>query len=505
MPSRYPPFIRSLIALSLFGRLFAHDISEGHAHGIPSNLLASSSPPPQAQAFAPFAPDVHLRWDDRFLFVESNGLPSHKMMVGITNWQQQVPLPQDYTGENAWRLPLKPVPAASPISVENRFLRGAIGLAVNGIPIFNPRNNRGEISYKIGELDQWGGHCGRADDYHYHIAPLHLQSVVGAGKPIAYALDGYPILGPEEPDGSKATGIDAQGGHSSPALGYHYHASMDYPYVIAGFHGEVVERDGQVDPQPSAQSVREALQPLRGAVITAFERNGNTSKLSYDVGNEHRRILYSVNANGSVDFEFQNGNAPSTKFAYTKRPSRRPLPLEQRPEPPMPRRNSPVSSATPENPLLKPSSTFVLTSPEVQDGGNLPAEFTGDGAGSTLPLSWTGTPAGTKEFALIMDHAAPDNAIKSYWVAWNIPASKSGIVKNEKDFGKLGFGFRGQIGYEPPHSKGPGPKLYVLTLYALSDFLQPTLSASQTTREVLLEAMKGKVLATASLRVVYTR
>jgi phosphatidylethanolamine-binding protein (PEBP) family uncharacterized protein len=216
-------------------------------------------------------------------------------------------------------------------------------------------------------------------------------------------------------------------------------------------------------------------------------------------------VSFSVNANGSVDFEFQNGNAPSTKFAYTKRPSRPPLPLEQRPEPPMPRRNSPISSATPENPLLKPSSTFVLTSPEVQDGGNLPAEFTGDGAGSTLPLSWTGTPAGTKEFALIMDHAAPDNAIKSYWVAWNIPASKSGIVKNEKDFGKLGFGFRGQVGYEPPHSKGPGPKLYVLTLYALSDFLQPTLSASQTTREVLLEAMKGKVLATASLRVVYTR
>jgi len=45
------------------------------------------------------------------------------------------------------------------------------------------------------------------------------------------------------------------------------------------------------------------------------------------------------------------------------------------------------------------------------------------------------------------------------------------------------------------------PKL----IYALSDFLQPTLSANQTTREVLLEAMKGKVLATASLRVVYTR
>ena len=103
-----------------------------------------------------------------------------------------------------------------------------------------------------------------------------------------------------------------------------------------------------------------------------------------------------------------------------------------------------------------------------------------------------------------MDHAAPDT-IKSYWVAWNIPASKSGILKNENDFGKLGVGFRGQVGYEPPHSKGPGPKVYVLTLYALSEPLQPTTIPKQTTREVLLDAMKGKVLATASLRVVYTR
>ena len=61
---------------------------------------------------------------------------------------------------------------------KNQFLRGAIALAVNGIPIFNPQNNGGEVSADIGELDQWGGHCGRADDYHYHVAPLHLQSVV---------------------------------------------------------------------------------------------------------------------------------------------------------------------------------------------------------------------------------------------------------------------------------------------------------------------------------------
>ena len=41
-------------------------------------------------------------------FIDSSGLPDHPMMIGITNWQQQVPLPQPYAGNNAWRIPLRP-------------------------------------------------------------------------------------------------------------------------------------------------------------------------------------------------------------------------------------------------------------------------------------------------------------------------------------------------------------------------------------------------------------
>jgi hypothetical protein len=36
-----------------------------------------------------------------------------------------------------------------------------------------------------GELDEYGGHCGRADDYHYHIGPVHLEKIVGKGNPIS--------------------------------------------------------------------------------------------------------------------------------------------------------------------------------------------------------------------------------------------------------------------------------------------------------------------------------
>jgi hypothetical protein len=128
-------------------------------------------------AFGSFKPAVHFHWDAEYFYVESDGMPSHKMMAGITSWQQQVPLPQNYSGANAWRFPLRPVVAPNPYIIDaNTFTRGAIAIAVNGVPIFNPYNNRGELSALIGELDKWGGHCGRADDYHYHVSPLHLGS-----------------------------------------------------------------------------------------------------------------------------------------------------------------------------------------------------------------------------------------------------------------------------------------------------------------------------------------
>jgi hypothetical protein len=141
-----------------------------------------------ASIFTAFAPKVKTRADDKFVYVESDAMPDHVMMVGITAWQQQVPIPQPYSGENAWRIPLYPVVAKNPLSAKSHFFRGAIALAANGVPIFNPIKNDGRTdTFLAGELDQFGGHCGRADDYHYHIAPTHLQSLVGKDKPVARA------------------------------------------------------------------------------------------------------------------------------------------------------------------------------------------------------------------------------------------------------------------------------------------------------------------------------
>jgi hypothetical protein len=270
-------------------------------------------------AFHPFASSVKTHADTDFFYVESDGMPAHRMMVGITAWQQQVPLPQSYFGDNAWRFPLWPVVATNPISAKTHFFRGAIAIAVNGVPIFNPIKNDGHTdTFLAGELDEFGGHAGRADDYHYHTAPLHLQKIVGANQPVAFALDGYPIYGLAEPDGSPVVGLDEFNGHSSPQLGYHYHASKKYPYLNGGFHGVVTERDGQVDPQPRAQPVRPATTPLPGAVITDYksDADGKSYTLTYTIGGHAAQLHYSENA-GLVSFDFTDTSGKTTTKTYS--------------------------------------------------------------------------------------------------------------------------------------------------------------------------------------------
>ena len=151
------------------------------------------------------------------------------------------------------------------------------------------------------------------------------------------------------------------------------------------------------------------------------------------------------------------------------------------------------------------SGSFKLTSPDVAADGLLPKEFTGDGAAATLPLEWKGAPKETKSFALIMHHVAPDKT-KWYWILYDIPADTTSLPKNVRNVGVLGNNsVNGRQEYAPPHSKGPGAKTYILTLYALSVPAKPDVEPAQVTRDVLLAAMKDKVLATAELKVTYSR
>ena len=300
-------------------------------------------------SFEPFKPGVRVYNDANYFYVEGDSFPDATLMptpmVGITAWQQQLPIPVGYfsnvtnpetdTGSlgygqpNVWKIPLVPVAAASPISLTGNFLRGAVALGVNGIPIFNPRNNTGQFSQAIGELDAYGGHCGRADDYHYHIAPTHLYSVLTPDKPCAWALDGYPIYGYVEPDGSAQQALDTDGGHNHGGWGYHYHARGTYnsgtakwtplsPYLMNAMHGAVVNYGGQIDPQPTASSISPAGSPLAGAVISGFTRPAPDSYvLSYTLSGTTYNVSYTIDRIAHTVAETTQSPTGTVNATYT--------------------------------------------------------------------------------------------------------------------------------------------------------------------------------------------
>jgi hypothetical protein len=125
--------------------------------------------------------------------------PSQALMVGATATNQNMPRPHSATTTIS-RTPR----LASSIT---ETVPGAIGVAVNGVPIFSPdtqgpaqASGRPVSAADAGELDVCGGHAGRGDDYHYHTAPNCLIEQLGRTavevrrQPIGYAADGFPIL-----------------------------------------------------------------------------------------------------------------------------------------------------------------------------------------------------------------------------------------------------------------------------------------------------------------------
>ncbi len=517
--------------------------------------------PVQASSFNTFAPFVSTRWDERWLYVESDGLPhlpggmsgafqlSHPMMVGITAWQQQVPLPQNYRGANAWQIPLNPELADEPVSAKEQLFRGAIALAANGVPIFNPIKNDGKTdTFLAGELDEFGGHCGRADDYHYHIAPTHLQTFVGAGQPIAYALDGFPIYGlfdpaasPDGPDAEKccplgsSEALDWMNGHHAPAPEgsppgtsglYHYHASVQYPYLNGGMRGKVTVRDDQIDPQPRASSPRAALPPLRGAKITGFKPIGKEGEpgwsLEYVVAGQTYFVNYRLESGRWIfDFVDSSGATKTDTYDAASPPVQRGRgggrgeggaargPREGgaggRTRPSAPQRDADLPAAPDPGPEAAASS-FTVSSIDVING-RLAADCTCDS--TTTPrapaISWGTPPKGTGAFAVVMHHVTRDNDTHVYMVVANLPASSRELQGGDAEAGTWGQNTVNRRNtYAPPCSQGPGDKSYTITLYALSAQVKP-LPGVPLTRDVLLAAISETTLGTATLDMTYSR
>lgn len=119
------------------------------------------------------------------------------------------------------------------------------------------------------------------------------------------------------------------------------------------------------------------------------------------------------------------------------------------------------------------------------------------GSGYSPDISWSGCPASTQGFAMIMSTVALDGT-KYNWLLYNIPNTTYTIPKNSTTIGTAGLGSNGPTyGYQAPCSSQLGvSKEYTFTVYALSS--TPTLSGV-VTGAVLTTAISGITVASGSI------
>lgn len=134
-------------------------------------------------------------------------------------------------------LPMLPTVATAPGCVG----MGAIGVTLNGVVLYNAADARGNDAAAHEIVDVYGGHPAMTD-YHYHFVPERLDAARGADGHsgiIGYIRDGYPIYGFHGVGGGELTNADLDEchGHSHGTLGYHYHATIEYPYTIGCYRG----------------------------------------------------------------------------------------------------------------------------------------------------------------------------------------------------------------------------------------------------------------------------
>lgn len=164
------------------------------------------------------------------------------------------------------------------------------------------------------------------------------------------------------------------------------------------------------------------------------------------------------------------------------------------------------SGCSKQNDPVPDSSAFLLTCDSLSADSMFPTRYTCDGEGISPPLNWSGYPAATRLFALVMHHVASPTDVHWYWVVYNIPVSTHSVAENARGFGFFGNNsVNGKLEYSPPCSQGPGRKNYILTIYALSDTVYPAASAGSVNRQVLLEAIRGIVIDSSTLQVWYSR
>jgi hypothetical protein len=253
--------------------------------------------------------------DAKNAYLAGDTYPSHDKMNGITGTNDQVPIPAP--GHES-PIPLAPAEGSGTPVVND----GALGVAVNGVPIYDytsaGMNDPAAYDPKFdttttGQLDHCNGHSGRGDDYHYHAAPncmIDAMKNKGPAAIIGWAFDGYPIYGDTNPDGSAiaAGALDDCNSQKDADFGHRYHTSALHPYILQCLVGQAdpatFPRVAPLDKQGGGG--KPPGTPPQGGVqnLVFTEAQDGSRSMSYTYQGQDYSIHYKPSASaGCWDFE----------------------------------------------------------------------------------------------------------------------------------------------------------------------------------------------------------
>lgn len=149
-----------------------------------------------------------------------------------------------------------------------------------------------------------------------------------------------------------------------------------------------------------------------------------------------------------------------------------------------------------------PEARLEVTSSAFSQGEAIPQKYTCDGEDVSPPLAWSGAPDSVASYALIMDDPDAPAGTWVHWVLFDIPAQTTQLAENTPaTVGIQGNSSWDRTGYGGPCPPG-GEHRYFFKLYALDTMLGLEAGA---TKEEVLEAMSGHVVAQGALMGTYSR
>jgi len=180
-----------------------------------------------------------------YVVVQTLDIPDHKSPyfgVGNANYIAGpagfVQNPNSIAAQNyVLKIPAQPTCA----STTTDTALDAIGVATNGVVFFNQyAAGFTALTSEIITFDQYNGHPAQQNNYHYHKEPVYLTASNPAAL-VGWALDGFPIYGPKNPDGSTPV-LDICNGQFSatpefPGGIYHYNVTATAPYLVGCYAG----------------------------------------------------------------------------------------------------------------------------------------------------------------------------------------------------------------------------------------------------------------------------